>query len=79
MWGMWGKLAALNPYEQMLVGYCASSLDVTHFACSAPREFVDFLLGRRVALSATPKIRVTLDSGADEKGEPIDVIGNTFS
>ena len=63
----------------MLVGYCASSLDAAHFTCSAPREDVDLLLGKRVALSATPKVRVTLDSGVDEKEEHTDVIGNNFS
>jgi len=63
----------------VLVGYCASSLDAAHFTCSAPKEYVDLLLGGRVALSATPKVCVTLDSGVDEKEEHAAVIGNTFS
>jgi len=63
----------------MLVGWCASSVKAAHSACSAPREDVEFLLGRKVALSATPKVRVTLDSGVDEKEEHTDVIAMTFS
>ena len=54
-------------------------MKAAYSACGALKEDVDFLLGKRVALSATPKVRVTLDSGVDEKEEHTDVIGNTFS
>lgn len=69
----------MHPEYQTVVGLWVSFWTTDLSICSLIRGHIDFLLRRSVALSATPKVRVTLDGGADEKEEQINMIGRAFS